>query len=193
MNTGDIVYVRWYGKVLEGSVVNTDDLFGLTAVRIPVQGTHATALFHPGHIYNTPPAANVERPVPSPASCTPAASLPPAATVTDVSPSVQPCAEFRQLQQFKHNHWDSEHNHLCIDALDAFYSLYRDYMAMRSGMMTATRKVEHMTIEHPDTPAEAMSPVPTPQQSPVVHPSGIVAAAPILPTKPTKPIQLSLW
>lgn len=50
---GQTVYVLWYGKVLQGNVVRENDMMGMTAVRIPLQGQHPIALFTPGHVYDT--------------------------------------------------------------------------------------------------------------------------------------------
>lgn len=67
MEKGEIVFVRWYGDVLQGEVVENDRkdlLAGMAAVRIPIQGVRITALFHPDHVYNKwEEAANVSYPV----------------------------------------------------------------------------------------------------------------------------------
>ena len=48
------MFVRWYGSVLQGEVVENQEkgiLSGMIAVRILVQGAKATALFAPEHVY----------------------------------------------------------------------------------------------------------------------------------------------
>lgn len=116
-----MVYVRWYGKVLEGSVVREHDLMGMTAVRIVVQGTEATALFTPGHVYQSEDEARG-------GECQKqAVSVPEPQLVT--IPAV-----FRDdaIDRFKKAHWDAEHNHLRTDALGDFYQLWRNTHGSRT-------------------------------------------------------------
>ena len=47
------VYVRWYGKVLEGELIEGESM-GMKQVRIPLDGHHPIALFTPDHVYDTP-------------------------------------------------------------------------------------------------------------------------------------------
>lgn len=140
MTQGQTVYVQWYGNIVEGTVVeNTtpdDPLLGcMVAVSIPIQGTIATALFMPAHVYDTPdaqkhtvcenkqPVYKREEPVceneqyasedkPSPPLCPTA------------SPSEKSSAA--RLQRFKQDHWDHKHNHLNVEALDEYYALWRE-------------------------------------------------------------------
>lgn len=119
-----VVYVRWYKSIVQGEVVEnncTGLLAGMVAVRIKVQGMNATALFTPGHVYSSADdvpqkEALIERQVPVAVQSEPLIEGP----KTDIPPSD---AEIR-LQAFKADHWDHEHNHLNIDALEEFYRLW---------------------------------------------------------------------
>ena len=97
---GQTVYVLWYGKVLQGNVVRENDMMGMTAVRIPLQGQHPIALFTPGHVYDT-------------------------ADDAENSKSVPKVAETSQCEAFKKAHWDNVRNCLRTDSLDEFYSLWK--------------------------------------------------------------------
>ena len=48
-----IVYVRWYGNILQGELLD-GECMGMKQVRIPLDGHHAIALFMPGHVYDSP-------------------------------------------------------------------------------------------------------------------------------------------
>lgn len=71
------------------------------------------------------------------------------------STATSPSDAWQSLQQFKEEHWDQEHNHLRIDALEDFYRLWRIATAAKYGM----------TIEPPTVlsgfPAEAPVPIVT--------------------------------
>ena len=97
---GQTVYVLWYGKVLQGNVVRENDMMGMTAVRIPLQGQHPIALFTPGHVYDT-------------------------ADEAENSKSVPKVSETSQCEAFKKAHWDTGRNCLRTDSLDEFYSLWK--------------------------------------------------------------------
>ena len=122
---GTTVYVHWYGKLLQGTVVNDHDLMGMVAVRIPLMGGHPVALFTPAHVYNSP-----EEPQPKPAAAVSAAS--PAGKSPDHSqpfpaPSTKdnPSYACQILQKFKQEHWDQQHNHILTAHLEDFYQLWR--------------------------------------------------------------------
>ena len=68
---GQTVFVPWYGKVLQGNVVRENDMMGMTAVRIPLQGQHPIALFTPGHVYDTADDAENSKSVPKIAQSVP--------------------------------------------------------------------------------------------------------------------------
>ena len=104
---GETVFVRWYGKVLQGIVVRENGMMGMTAVLIPLQGQHVTALFTPGHVYDTADEAGNSKSVPKSAE------------------SVPKYAETSMCDAFKESHWDNERNHLRTDSLDEFYFLWK--------------------------------------------------------------------
>ena len=109
------VYVRWYGKVLEGELLDGDQM-GMKQVRIPLDGHHPVALFTPGHVYQTEAEAS---------ACTLVQAKPAQQTIPEeVRQYVADVYVDDLLQRFKKSHWDEAHNHLCIDALDEFYQLW---------------------------------------------------------------------
>lgn len=148
------VYVRWYGNVVQGELLDGETM-GMKHVRIPLDGHHPVALFTPQHIFSR--LEDVPGKFP--------------AKIPDVSPNSPEIAEkqreispeqlniaisqthpdFQRLHQFKAEHWDQERNHLRIDALDEFYQLYRDYMAMRMGMMYPKKIEKRFEMEVPET------------------------------------------
>ena len=155
------VYVRWYNNVVEGDVVErveTGLFAGMLAVRIPIQGIFATAMFYPKHIYarqeDVPGLSHDKIPVLTPISpIMPGEQTEKAKNVETVS------HEWMMLQQFKKEHWDEERGHINIDALEEFYNLWRDAIAIRSGMMKQYKPEKTMEIEKPSTPEEAMQPL----------------------------------
>ena len=59
----EIVFVRWYREILQGEVVENDrqdQLAGMVAVRIQIQGVFVTALFTPGHVYQSKDEAEIK-------------------------------------------------------------------------------------------------------------------------------------
>ena len=136
---GQTVYVLWYGKVLQGNVVRENDMMGMTAVRIPLQGQHPIALFTPGHVYDTADDAENSKSVPKIAKSVPKY----AENVPKYAESVPKVAETSQCEAFKKAHWDNVRNCLRTDSLDEFYSLW---------------KMEHTPHGHIEAPAR--EPVP---------------------------------
>ncbi len=134
-NPGTTVYVHWYGKLLQGTVVNDNDLMGMVAVRIPLMGGHPVALFTPAHVYasaeeSQQAASTLQQPA------TPAASVadsPVCCRTTATSTS----AAWQTLQKFKQEHWDTSRNHLRIEALEEFYQLWRTSVAAKNGFTVA--------------------------------------------------------
>lgn len=133
MNVGDTVYVRWYGDVVKGEIAayETDNqLLGtMIAVRIPLQGMHATALFFPEHVHQTAEEVmeqleEKEKPInflvqPDNVS---------EDNIIEISSVEQfPNNNWDALVAFKESHWDHEHNHLQVEALDEFYELWKEY------------------------------------------------------------------
>lgn len=137
------VYVRWYGKLLLGTVVNDHDLMGMVAVRIPLQGGHPVALYTPEHVYasaeeaqrtgdtiqHQEPAATVPDGCPSGVPPTVSDHPRPLPTVPDSS------GAWQTLQQFKQEHWDAERNRLRTDALSDFYRLWRASVAAKQSII----------------------------------------------------------
>ena len=106
---GQTVFVPWYGKMLQGNVVRENDMMGMTAVRIPLQGHHPIALFTPGHVYDTADDAEISESVPKIAK-----------SVPEIEESVPKYSE-----NVPKAHWDNERNHLRTDSLDEFYFLWK--------------------------------------------------------------------
>lgn len=123
------VYVRWYGNVVQGELLD-DECLGMKQVRIPLDGHHPVALFTPGHVYNSPEQITEESSINFQKSADISEKAPiiakeePKISTKDVLP-----ADDREtIEAFKRDNWDHEHNHLRIDKLDEFYKLWR--MAM---------------------------------------------------------------
>lgn len=136
---GQTVYVLWYGKALQGNVVRENDMMGMTAVRIPLQGQHPIALFTPGHVYDTADEAVNSKSVPKIAQSVPKMEE----NAPRYAESVLKVSETSQCEAFKKAHWDNVRNCLRTDSLDEFYSLW---------------KMEHTPHGHIEAPAR--EPVP---------------------------------
>ena len=120
MTIGDTVFVRWYGKIVEGMIVENSEvtpaLASMVVVRIPVQGVRASALFTPDHVYQSAELAGMKEHI-------------------KVVPTVVPTSEAKtdndeseiwcKLQEFKLANWDAEHNHIKLSALNEFYELWK--------------------------------------------------------------------
>lgn len=180
------VYVRWYGSILQGEVVENNEkgiLSGMVAVRIQVQGMKATALYAPAHVYTSPDQISGNIPQISANS----SKIEQKPREIPRNESFEFCQErindallkadpldFIKVEvpetamsvlRFKQEHWDHEHNHLRIDALDEFYRLWRDNMALRLG----TKKPQPaMKMEYPLTPDEATVTLPSHKPQPIV-------------------------
>lgn len=159
MNVGDTVFVWWYGKAVQGMVVENKEvtpmLSSMMVVRIPIQGVHASALFMPKNVFATEELLLAKHKVFTPAEAKNKQfevkiEAPAAVEHPDVGPS---CSEFvsnTMLQQaktnldvFKKSHWDHEHNHIRIDAINEFYNLWVDYMCARTGAMKQPKETEY--------------------------------------------------
>ena len=115
------VYVRWYGKVLEGEMLDGESM-GMKQVRIPLDGHHPIALFAADHVYET--ADHPDLILFEPRSVKKEIFEIKISTPADIMP-----ADDRQLlEAFKRDNWDHERNHLRIDKLDEFYQLWRMVM-----------------------------------------------------------------
>lgn len=180
------VFVRWYGSILQGEVVGNQEkgiLSGMVAVRIQVQGMKATALFAPEHVYASAEEIKENSPKIS-ANCSKIAENP---CEISRNENFEQCQErinealmkadpldFIKVEvpesamsvlRFKQEHWDHEHNHLCIDALDEFYRLWRDNMTMRLG---TNKPHQAMKMEAPLTPDETIVTLPSHKPQPIV-------------------------
>lgn len=131
---GQTVFVPWYGKVLQGNVVRENDMMGMTAVRIPLQGQHPIALFTPGHVYDTADDAEISKSVPKIAKSVPEIEE----SVPKYAESVPKVSETSMCDTFKESHWDNERNHLRTDSIDEFYFLW---------------KMEHTPFGYTESPA----------------------------------------
>ena len=106
------VYVKWYGNVLEGEMLNGDYL-GMKQVVIPLDGHRPIALFTPEHVYNSPEQIAENTQLIS-------------KNQQIISNSDVSFSKDRQIiEVFKAKNWDQERNHLRIDKLDEFYKLWR--------------------------------------------------------------------
>ena len=174
---GQAVYVLWYGKVLQGNVVRENDMMGMTAVRIPLQGQHPIALFTPGHVYDTADDAEISKSVQKIAKSVPkiAKSVPEIEesvpeieeSVPKYSENVPKVSETSMCDAFKESHWDNERNHLRTDSLDEFYFLW---------------KMEHTPFGYTESPAPR-----------VVPDSGTKSCTKAAAKDHTETIQLSLF
>lgn len=162
MNTVDIpigstVYVNWYGNVVTAEVIDrakhcthpwSDEWIPVEMV-IPgsngkpiVPGCKNISMFHKHSVYATPDEAKAawhdylerwQHKRTAPVETPPVEE----AAVPAGSPAGQPLtlAEAKQRYlNFKATHWDAEHNHLRIDALDEFYQLWRYCVAAKYGI-----------------------------------------------------------
>lgn len=112
------VYVRWYGKVLEGELLDGDYL-GMKQVRIPLDGHYPVALFTPAHVYQ---AANH----PDLLEFKPRSVKNDVFEVKVSTPSdIMPGYDRLGIEAFKEAYWDHKRNHLRIDKFDEFYQLWR--------------------------------------------------------------------
>ena len=121
------VYVKWYGKVLEGELLDGEYL-GMKQVRIPLDGHHPIALFMPWSVYDSPEKVAADSPLKSPNTPRSFPELPAKEQIPAMS-DVMPVDDREMIEAFKRENWDQERNHLRIDKLDEFYQLWR--MAMR--------------------------------------------------------------
>lgn len=123
------VYVRWYGNILQGELLDGEYL-GMKQVRIPLDWHHPIALFTPGHVYESAELAANNSPGKSPNIPRSFPELPEnfqkSAEISKLDPLVSDDREM--IETFKRDNWDQEHNHLRIDKLDEFYRLWRETM-----------------------------------------------------------------
>ena len=107
MTIGDTVFVRWYGKILEGMIVENSEVNPLLAsmiiVRVPVQGVRTSALFTPDHVYPTAELAGAKEHI----------KVVPTVEASKVTHEVthevtHPSEAWKRLQEFKKANRDEE-------------------------------------------------------------------------------------
>lgn len=183
---GSIFFVRWYGKVVQVEVTVRPHADAelpawndFVAVLITVPGSDGNplapgscnlALFHYRHLYDTPNEA-MER-----------------VAMPDASPADSKL-DFDTLlaryRQFKDDHWDCNHNHLQVSALEEFYGLWRTCIALKHGQQIPTTWENSLSANdsHKNVPSVTMS-----QQQPLAplkYASGMPQPTHGIP-KPTK-------
>lgn len=138
----EVVYVRWYKEVVEGKVVNEHDLFGMVAVRIPIQGVQAIALFTPKDIYKTAQEAcgTFPKHFHTPNEIV---HLEPSVAVipTSVNSGFPADADYQTIQQFKHDHWNHERNMLQLEYWPEFDRMYHAYQRKRTNTQPVCKVV----------------------------------------------------
>ena len=158
------VYVRWYGNILEGELLDSEYL-GMKQVRIPLDGHKPIALFTPEHVNQTMAEALAGH-----EEFTPAEVKNKKFEVTiDPQPDVLPADNQGILEAFKVANWDQERNHLRIDKLEEFYQLWR--MVMKpDGFVEAEAPVVTLPSHKPEVdPIEVVPQNETPIQQPQSH------------------------
>jgi hypothetical protein len=132
MTIGDTVFVRWYGKILEGMIVENNEvtpaLASMVVVRIPVQGVRASALFTPDHVSSSAELAGIKehiKVVPT--------ELPTFVPTAEATPNDVLSEAWRKLQEFKLANWDTERNHIKLSALNDYYDMWKEYVAEKCG------------------------------------------------------------
>lgn len=173
MQPGTKVYVRWYGRTLEGEVAGSDGFMGMTPVRIPLDGHRPVALFMPQHVYDglcDSPEKLTEISVDRSKV---------AESLTEIFEK-QSKVDTDVLECFKESHWDEAHNHLRKDSLEEFYQLWRKTHDRRQPNAEAPVTCQ----SHTPNPVPAQ-PVPqngTPSNTKQLHKK-----------KPAKAVELSLF
>ena len=146
------VFVRWYGHVVEGKVsgdgCNSGVFNGMVPVMIEIPGADGKAIvpgvrnicmFRAGSVYSSMDEAMKT-------GCVPVKTVKePCDQITGHSEDVKPDG-WQRLQEFKLAHWDQERGHLEIDALDEFYSLWRDMSRPAEKSAVAVAKPEKKLI-----------------------------------------------
>ena len=149
------VYVRWYNKVVEGEIEKEDDLFGMTAIKMPIQGVTVIALFHPKNIFKTaqeacgdyPKKFTIDTWVPD----IPDKSF--SESINEAKRAIED-PDWLALQKFKEEHWNHERNMLQLDYWQEYDRMFHAYMR-RKLQMDKPQQMEPMKIERQETPEEA--------------------------------------
>lgn len=139
------VYVRWYGNVLEGELLEGESM-GMKQVRIPLDGHHPVALFTPKHVYDSADKIS-EKPREISRSesfdyCQERINQ----ALLEADPldfvAVEVPDPVMNMLRFKEEHWDHERNHLRTDSLDQFYHLWREAMTPFGYVEQGGRKMD---------------------------------------------------
>lgn len=133
--TDSTVYVRWYGKTVQGKAKGqafpngTPLMQRMLLVEIPVQSVNVLTAFLPAHIYDSaqqasdnPPQTPSHSPHPSfvhSPGCEPVSSIPASPpSLYCESGSAIPLSTLRQrYRDFLAAHWDHQRNHLKVEYL----------------------------------------------------------------------------
>lgn len=161
------VYVRWYGKVVEGELLDGESM-GMQQVRIPLDGHHPIALFTPGHVYDSPEQVTEKSSI----NCQETAEI--SQKTSEISQNqpdiaindVLPADDRQSIEAFKEANWDHERGHLRIDKLDEFYWLWRMYMVPFGYVEAETKPVITNTAHEPCTPVQQPQPQKPTSQKP---------------------------
>ena len=124
------VYVKWYGKVLEGELLDGDYL-GMKQVVIPLDGHKPIAMFTPEHVYDSPEQIAKDSSINFQKSAEVSQNPQEISEKQQIvsNSDILPADDRQMIETFKRENWDTEHNHLRTDKLDEFYQLWR--MVMR--------------------------------------------------------------
>lgn len=162
------VYVRWYGRVLEGELIEGESM-GMKQVMIPLDGHHPIALFTSGHVYQTEAEAFAGHKEFDPADVK---NKKFEVKVDQISGNPPIISHNDPIKAFKHDNWDHERNHLCTDKLDEFYQLLRKLM-VPPGYVEAEAPKRIVSDEQMEELKEKLKetldkqPAPQPTQKPV--------------------------
>lgn len=158
MNIGDTVFVWWYGKPVQGMIVENKEitpmLASMVVVRIPIQGVHASALFMPKNVFETEEQILFKHKIQR-AEASKQFEVKISDNESEGSPIQVAKDAYARLIEFKNAHWDNEHNHIEVSALNDFYDLWVEYMTERLNAMQSKEYKNKMAIQAPSTPAEA--------------------------------------
>lgn len=161
---GTPLFVQWYGHIVQVEAIDRakhcthpwSDEWIPVEMEVPdsngkpiVPGCKNISMFHMHHVYATAEEAQEawdkyqedsnKRHATAPVVPPSVPELPPPSVDhPDIGPSA---GEFVTLEiakqryiNFKAEHWDHEHNHLQVDALEEFYALWRTCIALKRGM-----------------------------------------------------------
>lgn len=147
------VYVIWYGKVLEGELLDGDYL-GMKQIVIPLDGHRPTALFTPEHVYDSIEQITEKTSINFQKTAENFQNQQEIATEQQIS-DVMPGDDRDMIETFKRENWDVKHNHLRIDKLDEFYQLWRmvmkpfGYVEAEASVTLPSHKEESVIAEAP--------------------------------------------